>query len=293
MRLATLRTNTGTTAARREGDQYIPIAGAADVGALLQDPAWRERAAAATAEEAGAIAVEAAELDPVIPHPGKILCAGLNYASHIREMGRELPEHPTLFAKFAQTLTGPFDDVAIPPEDDAIDWEAELAIVIGIGGRRIPESEAAAHIAGFTVANDVSMRTWQFRTVEWLQGKIWDRSTPLGPELVTTDEVAPDARIRTVLDGEVMQDGQIGDLVHGPEFLVSYVSTILELHPGDVLLTGTTGGVGRARTPEVYLRQGQLLETEIDGIGVLRNRIVAESAAVGAGTATVSAPEAG
>lgn len=273
MRLATLRTAAGTIAARRDGDQYVTIGGAADVGELLRDPAWRERAAAA---EGGKIAVDSAELESVIPNPGKILCAGLNYASHIREMGRELPDHPTLFAKFAQTLTGPNDDVLLPPEDDAIDWEAELAVVIGVGGRRIPADQAAAHIAGFTVANDVSMRTWQFRTIEWLQGKIWDRSTPLGPELVTPDEVGPNARITTVIDGETMQDGQIGDLVHGPEFLVSYVSTILELHPGDILLTGTTGGVGRARTPAVYLREGQLLETEIEGIGVLRNRVVAE-----------------
>lgn len=276
MRLATLRTATGTTAARREGDRFIPIEGAADVGELLRDPDWRDRAAAASAANGEVIAAADADLAAVIPHPGKILCAGLNYASHIREMGRELPEHPTLFAKFAQTLTGPFDDVALPPEDDAIDWEAELAIVIGRGGRRIPQDQAADHIAGFTVANDVSMRTWQFRTIEWLQGKIWDASTPLGPELVTPDEVAPDARITTVIDGEMMQDGHIGDLVHGPEFLVSYVSTILELHPGDVLLTGTTGGVGRARTPAVYLREGQLLETSIEGIGVLRNRIVVE-----------------
>lgn len=276
MRLATLRTAEGTVAARREGDRWLPIAGAADVGELLRDPEWRERAARADGEP---VPADTAGLAPVVPHPGKILCCGLNYASHIGEMGRELPEHPTLFAKFAQTLTGPEDDVAIPPEDDAIDWEAELVIVVGRGGRRIPRERAAEHIAGYTVANDISMRGWQFRTVEWLQGKIWDRSTPLGPELVTPDEVPAGARIRTAVDGETVQDGRIDDLVHGPEFLISYVSTITELHPGDLILTGTTGGVGHARTPKRYLVPGQTVETSIEGIGRLRNRIVAERVA--------------
>lgn len=273
MRLATIRTASGTTAARRGGDGWLPIPGAADIGALLADPNWRERADAAGTAGA-AIPFEAAELATVVPRPAKILCCGLNYASHIREMGRELPAHPTLFAKFAQTLTGPFDDIELPTEDPAIDWEAELAIVIGTGGRRIPLESAGAHIAGYTVANDVSMRTWQFRTIEWLQGKIWDRSTPLGPELVTPDEMPVDARIQTLVDGEVMQDATLGDLVHGPEFLVSYISTITELLPGDVILTGTTGGVGRARNPERYLAAGETLETRIEGIGSLVNRLV-------------------
>lgn len=274
MRLATLRLGDGgTVAARRDGEDWLPIAGAADVGELLRDPNWRDRAG--RSEGAPIAASEAVPL-AVIPQPGKILCCGLNYASHISEMGRELPQHPTLFAKFAQTLAGPLDDIAIPPEDSAIDWEAELVIVVGRGGRRIPREQAAEHIAGYTIANDISMREWQFRTIEWLQGKIWDRSTPLGPELVTPDELRGDARIQTFIDGEMMQDGRIDDLVHGPEFLVSYISTITELQPGDLILTGTTGGVGRARTPQRYLEPGETLETRIEGIGSLRNRLVEE-----------------
>lgn len=274
MRLATIRTASGSTAARRGETGWIPIAGFSDVGELLADPDWRARAAGATAEQGAEVPFDAAELETVVPRPAKILCCGLNYASHIREMGRELPSHPTLFAKFAQTLTGPFADIEIPAEDSAIDWEAELAIVVGRAGRRIPLEEAGAHIAGYTIANDVSMRTWQFRTIEWLQGKIWDSSTPLGPELVTADEMPADARIQTLVDGEVMQDATLGDLVHGPEFLISYISTITELLPGDVILTGTTGGVGRARDPERYLRPGEVLETRIEGIGALVNRVV-------------------
>lgn len=273
MKLATLRLGDSTVAVKAVGDDWVIIDGVQDVGSLLADPEWRERAEGAGGER---ISGANAEFATVVPQPSKVLCCGLNYASHIREMGRELPEHPTLFAKFAQTLTGPNDDVVIPPEDDAIDWEAELAIVMGKGGRRIARDQAADHIAGYTIANDVSMRTWQFRTIEWLQGKMWDRSTPLGPVMVTADEFDAGARIQTLIDGEIMQDGVLSDLVHDAEYLISYISTITELFPGDVILTGTTGGVGRARKPERYLQAGQLLETRIEGIGVLRNRIVNE-----------------
>lgn len=278
MRLATLRMGERTLAARKEADTWVTIPGVSDVGALLQDPNWIDRAASASSGVDGSEELNAsdASFDIVVPYPSKILCCGLNYSTHIQEMGRDLPTHPTLFAKFPQTLTGPFDEISLPEEDPAIDWEAELAVVIGKGGRRIPLEEATNHIAGYTIANDISMRTWQFRTVEWLQGKMWDASTPLGPELVTPDEVSDDAQIQTLIDGEVMQDALISDLVHGPEFLVSYVSTFTRLKPGDVLLTGTTGGVGRARNPERYLRAGEVLETKIEGIGSLINTIVKE-----------------
>lgn len=276
MRLATLRHDGGTVAAKKEGSTWVTIPGVADVWELLQKDDWREVAGAACAGVVGSVEIpqDDANYDTVVPTPSKVLCCGLNYASHIREMGRELPTHPTLFAKYAQTLMPPFEDIEIPPEDSAIDWEAELAVVVGKGGRRIPPERAGEHIAGYTVANDVSMRTWQFRTIEWLQGKMWDRSTPLGPELVTPDEVPVDAKIQTLIDGHIMQDGVISDLVHGPEFLISYVSTMTELNPGDVILTGTTGGVGRARDPQRYLVPGEVVETRIEGVGTLVNRVV-------------------
>ncbi|MDQ0680520.1 acylpyruvate hydrolase [Arthrobacter pascens] len=211
----------------------------------------------------------------MITKPGKIICVGLNYRKHIQEMGRELPEYPTLFSKYAETLIGPTDDIELPEQDNAIDWEAELAVIIGKSGRHITERDAADHIAGYSVCNDVSMRTWQFRTKEWLQGKNWENSTPLGPVLVTTDEWTPGSTITTRVDGELMQEASTGDLVHGPEFLVSYISTMITLHPGDVIITGTPGGVGHARQPQRYLGDGQVLETSIEGIGTLRNRAVA------------------
>ena len=215
--------------------------------------------------------MEGADLAPVVPSPSKVFCVGLNYASHIKEMGRELPEYPTLFAKFAETLTGPNDDIELPVADQAIDWEAELVVVIGKRARRVGEDVAGDYIAGYAVANDISMRSYQFRTKEWLQGKAWEKSTPVGPIMVTPDELDRNAAITTTVDGQEMQRGSIGDLVHGPEFLVSYISEMITLNPGDLILTGTTGGVGRARTPEVYLTDGQTVTVAIEGIGELRN----------------------
>ena len=281
MRLATLRTSTSTSrstssstvAARQDGEKYTVIPGYSDVGELLANPEWKAIAAAASGPS-----LDGADLASVVTKPGKIICVGLNYRTHIQEMGRDLPEFPTLFSKYAETLIGPNDDIELPEQDDAIDWEAELAVIIGKSGRHIAEQDAAAHIAGYSICNDVSMRTWQFRTKEWLQGKNWENSTPLGPVLVTTDEWTPGGTISTRVDNELMQEASTGDLVHGPECLVSYISTMITLNPGDVIITGTPGGVGHARQPQRYLSHGQVLETSIEGIGTLRNRAVAASA---------------
>jgi len=288
MRLVTLRETDGTTrTARVDGagepdDAVVVIDGAADVGALLADGGWRERAAAA---DGRGLRLGDVELATLVPRPGKVVCVGLNYRAHILEMGRDLPEHPTLFAKFASTLTGPRDDLPAPPEDEALDWEGELVVVIGQRCRRVSEAEAGGAIAGYTVANDVSMRTWQFRTKEWLQGKVWDSSTPVGPALVTADEWQPGPQLTTTVNGQAMQSSTTGDLLFGPEALVSYVSTMVALEPGDLLLTGTPGGVGRARNPAVYLGVGDVVEVSIEGLGTLRNRVVADEAAGAAGAA--------
>lgn len=274
MRLLTLRLNGATRAVRQDNDILTEIGDFTDVGMLLREENWEQIARAASGVQH---ALVGADLEAVIPNPSKILCVGLNYRTHILEMGRALPEFPTLFAKYAETLTGPYDNVELPDEDEAIDWEAELAVVIGKTGRRISEADAGDYIAGYTVCNDISMRTWQFRTKEWLQGKIWEKSTPLGPALVTKDEFTPGAIIRTKVDGATMQEAPTGDLLFTPEYLVSYISTMITLNPGDVIITGTPGGVGRARKPEVYLTNGQVLETSIQGIGGLKNRLVAAS----------------
>lgn len=275
MRLATLRREDGgTTAVVVDDDAATPIPGAADVGELLADPDWRRRASRASGERIPLDRIPAARWAPVVPRPAKILCVGLNYRSHILEMGRELPEHPTLFAKFATALTGPSDDIVVPAHAcDAVDWEAELAIVIGREAADIGTDEAADAIAGYTVLNDVSMRDWQNRTLEWLQGKNFARTTPIGPVLQTADAFALGERIRCEVGGETLQDATTDDLVFEPAALVSYISRILPLEPGDVIATGTPGGVGHARTPARYLRDGDEMVAAIDGIGELRNRI--------------------
>jgi acylpyruvate hydrolase len=276
MRFATIRTPDGTTAARLDGDVLVPLA-AADVGALL---AGGEGPSAA--ERAGAAPVPASEASfaPLIPQPSKVLCVGLNYRAHILETGRELPQYPTLFAKFAQTLMGSHDDLVLPSVSDRVDWEVELGVVIGRPIYRASQDEAAAAIAGFTVTNDVSMRDWQNRTLQWLQGKMFERSTPVGPYLVTGDEVgdAADLEVRCEVDETVMQQSRTSDLLFGPAEIAAYASQVITLQPGDLLLTGTPGGVGNARKPPVYLQPGQMLRTVIEGIGECVNRCVPDKA---------------
>lgn len=286
MRLATLRTPTGTRAVRVEEDRLVDL-GYPDLGALLVDPQWRDVAATRGGDP---LPVEGAEFAPVVPHPGKIFCVGLNYRNHILEMGRELPSYPTLFAKFPEALIGARDDIQLAPESREVDWEAELAVVIGATARRARGEAAEAAIAGFGVLNDVTMRDWQYRTQMWLQGKTFEHSTPFGPYLVTPDElpggVRPKLALECRVDGAVVQTAQTDDLLFDPVALVEYVSTILTLRPGDVIATGTPGGVGHARKPAVYLVSGSRVVTEIEGLGRAENTAVAEAVA----TRTVTQP---
>jgi acylpyruvate hydrolase len=266
-----------TTAVRVEGDSLIDL-GLPDVGAVLASAGGLTAAETADGPRYPATGAEFATL---VPRPSKVVCVGLNYQKHIKEMGRDLPEHPTLFCKFADTLIGAHDAIQRPAETDAFDWEAELAVVIGRQVRRADEAAAKAAIAGFTVLNDVTCRDWQFRTREWLQGKNWDSTTPVGPCLVTADEIGgprPALDIRCEVNGRVMQQDNTGDLLFDPVDLVRYVSTMVRLNPGDIIATGTPGGVGHARKPPVFLQAGDLVVTEIAGLGRLENHVVAEAA---------------
>ncbi|EPD63865.1 fumarylacetoacetate hydrolase family protein [Streptomyces sp. HGB0020] len=277
MKLATIRTDGTTRAVRLDGEVLVDL-GLPDVGTLLKQDGWAESAASATGTE---LAAADADFAPVVPAPSKVVCVGLNYRSHIEELGRELPEHPTLFAKFADSLIGAYDAVVRPEETEQLDWEVELAVVVGTQVRRARGTEAEAAIAGFCVLNDITCRDWQFRTREWLQGKTWDSSTPVGPCLVTPDElpggVRPALDVRLSVDGEVMQSASTGDLLFDPVDLVEYVSTIVRLNPGDIIATGTPGGVGHARRPERYLSGGETVVAEIQGVGRLENRVVKEN----------------
>lgn len=271
MRLATitLTATGGTTAARLTDEGYVPVHGFADVGQLLADETGLEQARTASAPAIPAHEVRT--LRPVL-HPAKVLCIGLNYRNHIAEVGMDTPEFPTVFAKFARSLTDPGAEITAPQEDEKLDFEGELAIVIGAQVRRASTAAAAAAIAGYTVANDFSMRGYQLRTQQWLQGKMWEASSAVGPVVVTADEFDPAAAtLTTRVNGEVRQQDSTGDLVFGPAELVAYLSTIITLEPGDLILSGTPAGVGMA--DERWLAPGDEVSVEISGIGAISNRI--------------------
>jgi acylpyruvate hydrolase len=269
MPFATLRTRAGTRAARIEGDLAVPL-NASDVGALLGAAGL---GATQGLEVGEPVPLVEADLAPVVPNPGKILCIGHNYREHIRESGVEIPEYPQIFAKFSSSLLGAQDELVLPSVSTKVDWEAELGVVIGRPVRRETPSSARDAIAGYVVVNDVSMRDWQFRTKEVLQGKAFDASTPIGPYLVTPEEIddASDLEVRCDVDGSTMQCGRTSDMVFTPADLVSYVSQFLTLRPGDLISTGTPSGVGFRRDPQVFLEDGQVLRTTVEGVGTLTN----------------------
>lgn len=271
MKLATLRHAGTTVAVRVDSDSEATIIGDyPDLSALLAAENWMSLAENAAGQ---AVALDAADYAPVVPHPGKIICVGLNYATHIREMGRELPQYPTLFAKFKEALTGPYDDVMVPAyAGSELDWEAELAVVIGKQAYQVSETDAVAYIAGYSVINDYTMRDYQYRTLQWDQGKTFDKTSGFGPFLVT--DYLPGTKIETRLEGEVMQSAYTDDLVFSPTRLLEYISHIVTLQPGDVIITGTPGGVGHARKPHRYIQNGQVVEVSIDGLGSVRNKTV-------------------
>lgn len=269
MKLATIRDGGHTLAVRVDGDEAIEL-GAADVGAVLRRDGWQAWAAASDGPRRP---LDGLDVAPLVTHPDKIVCVGLNYRTHILEMGRELPEYPTLFAKFADALTGPYDDVVVPEyAATQLDWEAELAFVIGQPAYQVSEADADGYIAGYSVINDYTMRDYQYRTPQWDQGKNFEKTSGFGPVLVTDYTLG--SRIETRLDGELMQSATTDDLVFSPATLVEYISHIVTLNPGDVVITGTTGGVGHARKPARYIGNGQTVEVSIEGLGTVRNTTI-------------------
>jgi acylpyruvate hydrolase len=286
VKLATLRTDgNGTTAAvavTATGYVHLPYP---DVNALLADQDWRTTAGAAVAradETSGTIEPSMEQFAPLLPSARKVICCGLNYGDHIHEMGRDLPEYPTLFAKFADTLTGAADTIDVYGSSK-VDWEAELAVVVGSRLYQADETQAQAAIAGYTVANDLSMRDWQNRTLQWFQGKAWDATTPVGPVLLTADEAGNSFDVKGFVNGELVQSGNTATLVFSPAALLSYISHFTALQPGDLVLTGTPGGVGMGMTPPRFLKDGDVLTTEISGIGTLTNIVRIHQSDGGAG----------
>ena len=245
-----------------------------DVAALLRGPGPD------TIDDSGdGVALGDVTLFPPVLTPSKIVCLGLNYRSHAEESGMEAPETPTFFAKFPNALARPGADVPLPAYSQRVDYEAEVAFVIGRRCRDVPEGAALGVIAGYTLLNDLSARDYQFKTPQWQPGKVFDCSAPCGPALVTPDEAGDhDAiAIRLELNGQTMQEATTADLIHGIPSLVAYLSKLMTLEPGDLVSTGTPAGVGSVRKPRVWLQDGDEIVIESPTLGRLANRVVREA----------------
>ncbi len=273
MRLATIRREGTTAAAVIEGD-IATVLSAPDVGAVL-------RAGVDTVDglrTTETLAVDDVDFAPLVPNPGATWCVGLNYAGHAEETGVPLPDYPTVFSKMSSALIGAHDNIVFPPASvsEQLDWETELVVVIGTTIRYADEAQAEAAIAGYSVGNDISVRDWQLRTTQWLLGKTLESSSPVGPWLVTKDEFGSlrGKAITCEVDGVVVQESDTGDLHFTPSQLVSYISQMTSLNPGDLIFTGTPSGVALSREDQPWLTPGAVVRTHIDGIGDLVNTCV-------------------
>jgi 2-keto-4-pentenoate hydratase/2-oxohepta-3-ene-1,7-dioic acid hydratase in catechol pathway len=262
-----------------QGDNVLdlmPILGgqAADVKTLIEKNLIGEAANVAKTNT-GTLKLSDVTLLPPVPNPGKIFCVGLNYADHVRETGRELTEKPAIFTRFADSQIGHGGALVRPPESQRFDYEGEIAIVIGKGGRRIKEADAWDHIVGYSCYNEGSIRDWQNFTTQWIAGKNWWHSGAFGPWLVTSDEIKANQKMTLItrLNGTELQRATTDMMIHSIPSQIAYISTFTPLSPGDVIVTGTPGGVGNKRTPQLYMKPGDVVEIEVDAVGILRNTI--------------------
>jgi 2-keto-4-pentenoate hydratase/2-oxohepta-3-ene-1,7-dioic acid hydratase in catechol pathway len=236
--------------------------------------------ALASANRPNAVVIAEPKLAAPIPDPQKVICVGLNYRDHAIETKTPIPKEPVIFNKFPTAIVGPNETVRLPRESPQIDFEGELVVVVGKRGRRIAREQAMDNVFGYSIGHDVSARDWQKHKEgkQWLLGKTFDTFAPLGPTVVTKDEI-PDPhalKIQTRLNGEIMQDSNTGDMIFRIDELIAYVSQVATLEPGDLIYTGTPAGVGLARTPQVFLKPGDVVEIEIESLGVLRNPFEAD-----------------
>ena len=285
MRFATIQTPQGAKAVVVEDQHYIdlqsvkPMVPASLRQILASGPlALRAVQDAARHPQASKFELASARLLPPIPDPPKIVCLGLNYADHAKEGGVPVPKDPVLFSKYATALIGHGDAIVLPPVSKEVDYEAELVVVVGKRGRYVTVDQAMEYVAGYTIGHDVSARDWQLKKdgKQWMVGKTFDSFAPLGPILVTADEV-PDPHnlgIRLRRNGEIMQNSNTRQMIFSVGAVLSYLSQVFTLEPGDLIFTGTPPGVGFARKPPVYLQAGDVVEVEIDGLGVLRNPVI-------------------
>lgn len=290
MRLATVATERGPRACGVWNGRYVDVNAAdprlpSSVKEILALGA-EGRAGVQAAIEKGTTSYDpaSARLLAPVPDPQKIICIGLNYRDHAEETGAAIPSEPVLFSKYPSALIGHGEPIILPAVSNEVDYEAELVVVIGRRGRLIPSETAMEHVGGYAVGHDVSARDWQLQkpAKQWMAGKTFDTFAPVGPELVTADEIADPHKlgVRLRLNGQTMQNSNTEQLIFRIEQVVSYVSAIMTLEPGDLIFTGTPPGVGMARKPPVWLQPGDQVEVEIDGLGVLRNPV--RAAATGA-----------
>jgi 2-keto-4-pentenoate hydratase/2-oxohepta-3-ene-1,7-dioic acid hydratase in catechol pathway len=262
---------------RQCGDSIIPTL--RDALAQIGLGGIRERLAAQ--DRSASCRLDEVSLLPVIPNPSKILCIGLNYEAHRLEAKRAETAHPTIFARFATSQAAHGADIPLPPESSQLDFEGEIAVVIGRGGRRISLNDAWEHVAGYAPYNDASIRDWQYHTTQWTAGKNFDGTGAFGPWMVTRDDIPDGARLDLVtrLNGEEVQRGNTDQLIFSIPVLINYASTIMTLEPGDVIVTGTPSGVGVKREPQLFMRAGDRIEVEISRVGRLANQVAAERSA--------------
>ena len=284
MRLATIMTTRGPRLHVAVADGYVDVAEAtqtaeySSLGPVLLAGAGAFDAIRSVTGRAGSH-YDPASFGPAVPEPPRILCLGVNYSEHAIEGGRAVPTWPEAFVRGAGSVLGPYADLVRPALTSKFDYEGELGVVIGAGGRYIRAADAAKVIAGYVVLNDASAREWQRAGTQWTAGKNFEGSMPIGPELVTADEVdISDVALTTTLNGQVMQSARTSQMIVDVPRAIEFFSSFTRLRPGDVIATGTPGGVGFARKPPVWLEPGDLIEVTVEGVGTIRNRVVAEEA---------------
>ena len=279
MKLISFLHNGNPTYGIVSGDKVLdlqPILGdrAPDLRSLI---AQKMTGAAADALKANAATLNFADLEllPVIPNPDKILCVGLNYKDHLAESGRASTELPAIFLRVPSSQVAHRQAILRPPESHRLDYECEIAVIIGEGGRRIKEADAWGHIAGYSCYNDGSIRDWQNHTTQWTAGKNYFKTGGFGPWMVTADEIKPGQRLKvsTRLNGVELQNSHTDLMIHSIPKLIAYISSFTPLLPGDVIVTGTPGGVGNKREPQLFMKAGDVVEIEVDAVGVLRNTV--------------------
>lgn len=286
MKLSSLSAGGESFLGARRGDRFVNLNAALpslprELGALLRAPDFDPKRLAEVVDGASTL-VDAAAVTfrPLVTDPGKILCLGLNYVDHAKESAHQKPDYPVVFGRYPASFVGHEQPLVLPAVSSHFDYEAELVVVIGKTGKKIARANALEHVAGYSLMNDGSIRDYQTRTPQWMIGKNFDSSGSLGPELLTPDELPAGARglaLRGRLNGQIMQEANTSDMIFGVEDAISIISEVMTLHAGDVIAMGTPGGVGFARNPPVFMKDGDVFEIEVERVGTLRNSVKAEA----------------